>query len=460
MALVAIGCSEQPTEPPLAGPVQPPVAPAVIGCAGCIYLDHFTDQDGSLLENHVPDGEGIEFAWLKTIGPTAFRDTAVIRSNALGKERPGFWRYVTSSDVTDTTVVADTAEIDLEVLNQVPSGTQYDVGLVFRAPGPDGGGGFGGYTVFWSINGDGFGFFEVDRVDDNGSLLLLQDYPAIPSVGTHTLSGSVSNTGVIKIYVDGSLQASVTDPSPLPAGDLGLTFGFTGDPEVMRITSFVGRRRPESRIRIELVNGPLDVWPGDLGSSGGSGPKELQLRVRVDGGGVPLKNQVVKLSLSAVDSSGKGSDGPYSHFHDGVGGLNKPTGKLDPEESVDTGSDGLQGLVTYTSSIVSGPIVVRAEPEGALPDSFTIPVRVPGLAPLTGRNSYVLVGDRPWHPLNHWGLPIMVSKLEVLADAFSAKFGRPIYYNDMSCHLVAYSMWTKTGVPDPVVITSTGPAAT
>ncbi len=232
-ALIAMSCSNEPTEAPADAAIRPPTALSIIGCDGC-RRDNFTAPDGTLLENHLSDGGGTPFAWVKTFGGGAYPDPAVIQNNAVGKTSSGFWRYITNA------LEADSIEIEVEVLGNIASvSQQYDMGIVLRNPDP-GSGGFGGYTIFWSAYGDGMGtadaFITVDRP---GGTLLYEENVPIPTPGAHTLGAAVLETGVINVYVDRVLAATVVDPSPLPPGNAGLNFGWTGAPPgIVWITTF------------------------------------------------------------------------------------------------------------------------------------------------------------------------------------------------------------------------------
>ena len=281
-------------------------------------------------------------------------------------------------------------------------------------------------------------FITIDRP---GANLLFEDDVPVPAPGTHTLGVAALAGGAINVYVDGVLTATAVDPAPLPPGNAGLSFGWAGTaPSRVWITTFAeGLHQPDSAsVTIQRVDAPLS--PTELESSGGSVDfsgqpvvTQVQLQVSVDSNGVSVANRDVTLSVSAIDLSGAGADGPYGHVHTGLGGIQKPAGTLSRTE-VNTGSSRV-GTVTYRTGPVSGPVVVRAESQGARAMVDTIQVGVLGLTPLSGRSSYVLIGDRPWHRLNHWGVEPMVARLNVLADSFQAIFGRPIWYNDMSLPL-------------------------
>jgi len=448
MVAIVLSCSNEPTDPAGEAPIRPPIALSVVGCEGC-RRDPFIAPDGTLLENRLWGGDGASFAWVKTFGPTAFPDPAVIQNDAVGKTSQGFWRYITNA------LRADSIEIEVDVLGDIGSeAIQYDIGIVLRNTSADSGG-FGGYTIFWSAFGNGAGaadaFITIDRP---GASLLFEDDVPVPTPGTHTLGVAALAGGAINVYVDGVLTATAVDLAPLPPGRAGLTFGWAGTaPSGVWITTFAEglHQRDTMTVNLESAEGP--IWPSGLTSAdGAAGPTELQLRVSLNSNDTTVKNKWVKLSLAAVDSAGQGSDSPYGHFHRGRGGIPKPTGKLDPKDSVNTGSDGLQGLFKYTSSQVSGPIVVRAEMEGALPDSLTIPVGVPGLVQLVPNGSFELVGVvADTHPSSNWVTSKMERVAREFADSFFTAIQKKVGFNDASLPFGGkfdlHGQWDQSSLP-------------
>ena len=59
-------------------------------------------------------------------------------------------------------------------------------------------------------------------------------------------------------------------------------------------------------------------------------------------------------------------------------------------------------------------------------------VTVPGLVALTGGVGIILTGSSSTHPQNHYGLPLLVSKIQQLALTFHTKYNKNIYINYMS----------------------------
>lgn len=194
-------------------------------CTGCLQ-DNFTDVDGKPLGSHVPDGGTVPFSWqLTNSDPTEGQ----IRNNAVGYDQGGGWIYVTSIDA------GDTAELEVDVFGEPV--IQTDVGLILRA-NPASPTFYKGYTITWSIYGSGLGSdISIDRQDTN---LLFQTFTTTPtSTGLHTLKAEILPGGVIKVYVDGVLGATATDPNPLPLGRAGMSLFNGGTPSFVRITSFV-----------------------------------------------------------------------------------------------------------------------------------------------------------------------------------------------------------------------------
>jgi hypothetical protein len=428
VALLASCTSDQPTEVPAPPAVKPKPAFVEVGCTGC-RRDNFTDADGTLLEHHVSDGDGPLFTWVKTFGGTAFRDTAVIQNNAVGKSAPGYWRYITNA------VEADSIELEVEVAgDMVNVSHQYDVDIILRNNDP-GNGGFTGYDIFWSFYGNGDGtthaFITISRPDR--LLIDQEDNVPVPTRGTHTFGAAVLPDGRITAYIDGVLTATAVDPEPLPKGNAGLSFGFNfAPPSIVTITTFAQGLHTADSATVKVARAAGEVWPSGLGPrDGAGGPTQAQLQVSVELNDTLVKNKWVKLSLAAVDSGGTGSDQAYGHFHRGRDdATRKPIGSLS-EDSVNTGTSGI-GVVQYTSSPVSGPVVARGEIPGGRPGSVTIPVGVPGLEQLVPNGTFKIVGVQSIHPSSNWVTRSTNQQAMTLAQHFFAKFHKPFSYNDAS----------------------------
>lgn len=177
----------------------------------------------------------------------------------------------------------------------------------------------------------------------------------------------------------------------------------------------------------------------------------IDLHVHVDSigadGGAYLPNRTVTLTAAAIDEAGGSIDGVYGHLHHGAGGVRKPAGGFLPgntlQKVVNTG-DSLV-IVRFRTGPVSGPVVLRAESEGAKPAVDTVPVGVFRLVPLLARGSYTLIGDKPWHPQNHYVTQWMAELLRRLADDVQGRFARGLFYNDVVCRSVACSIWARYG---------------
>ena len=403
----------------------PEFTTAGVDCfSGC--KDSFTDGDGTPLPAHAPDVGGFTWDLVEGFG---FYD-AEIRSNAMGVEGAdtldGQFVYLIPETFAD-----DSAEIEVEIFGApLPLQGHYSAWITLRGDGtidPA----LGGYHVWMETIG-GRTFVGVQR---NGEQLP-PDAPGTevphPGPGVHKLT-AVLRGGTLKAYWDGVLLKSVSDPSPLPPGHPG--FGLLtniagiGHESQVRVTSFAVWSGGPDSMTVNLDKDDVQVWPtGVIGAT----TTQVQLRVSVDSNGTKnVKDKWVMLSLAAVDSSGTGSDGQYGHFHTGLGGTDKPAGKLS-KDSVNTGPSGLEGVVQFTGSEVSGPVVIRAEVPGARPDSVTIPVGVPNLVQLLPGPTFDTVGTKTIHPNSHWVTPAMRVRAEAFADSFFTRFHKKVAFNDAS----------------------------
>lgn len=89
----------------------------------------------------------------------------------------------------------------------------------------------------------------------------------------------------------------------------------------------------------------------------------------------------------------------------------------------------------YETPEASGIVDVTLACSTGDPFTFTIGTGVRGLYQtlVQGVDSYVLTGERPSHPSdNHYGIPLMNTRLYRLAEAFFAETGVPLPINDMS----------------------------
>lgn len=191
---------------------------------------------------------------------------------------------------------------------------------------------------------------------------------------------------------------------------------------------------PVDTLRVRIFHTPRLVAPTGITANQGRPllngqpwPDTLYLNVVVDSSGTWLTNRTVTLSLQSIDSGGRSTDSSYGHVHQGP---QKPSGTLSPI-SVNTGTSGV-GSVLFHAGAVSGPVVVRATSAGADSSQDTLLVRVAGLEELVVSDFDSLIGRTNAHPVNHYGIPAMVTRLNALADSFYARYQQKIWYNDMS----------------------------
>jgi hypothetical protein len=180
-----------------------------------------------------------------------------------------------------------------------------------------------------------------------------------------------------------------------------------------------------------------NVLPGALNKTWGA-PNSLYwvqladttvLVIQVDSAGSPLKGRSVTVALSAVDSSGTGSDAAYGHFHQGTG--SKPIGSYSAPHGLTTDSTG-QIKIVFRSSAVSGPVRVRVEASSSVKTELVLAVGIPNLQELVERSSSRLIGSTASHPNNHFVTARMAAKLDSLADTLFVLYGVRSEYNDAS----------------------------
>lgn len=86
----------------------------------------------------------------------------------------------------------------------------------------------------------------------------------------------------------------------------------------------------------------------------------------------------------------------------------------------------------FSAPVASGSVQMIANVSSGGAVSGLNRVAVPGLIVLTGGVGITLTGASPTHPVNHCGLPILISKIQQLASEYHAKFGKNLFVNDMS----------------------------
>lgn len=186
--------------------------------------DNFTDADGTPLENHTPDGGGVPFAWQRPTSPTV----AHIQNDAVGYDQGGGWEYLTSLDAGDA----------VELAVEVPSEPVVDHNIAILLRATTSGTTLRGYYIYWIIYGGGWGS-DISIETDHSGLFYTSYATTAPSPGTHSFKAEIVSNGVINVYVDGSLAATVTDPNPIPAGGrAGISFFTGGTGGTTRVTAF------------------------------------------------------------------------------------------------------------------------------------------------------------------------------------------------------------------------------
>jgi hypothetical protein len=232
LVLLPTACSDdQPTEPGREPITRPSLA---VTCTAPCFIDNFTDTDGTLLENHTPDGGSLSFGWFRTGSNqrvAEIQDNAVVPLNQEFPQSSANFIYLT--DIANR----DAAEVQV-VLAAASSNSQTDVSISLRNQD---GSGFNNYNVIWSIGGfndDALG--SILTIDGpNSNLAYIEDQSLVPiPAGTHKLRGEVLDSGVINAYIDDVLIATAVAPSPLAPGRVGMGLFATQRPFNVSITSF------------------------------------------------------------------------------------------------------------------------------------------------------------------------------------------------------------------------------
>ena len=151
------------------------------------------------------------------------------------------------------------------------------------------------------------------------------------------------------------------------------------------------------------------------------------ITVSVEGITGPLRHKAVSLTLAAVE-------GTAGHSHTG----SKPKGNFLPTGStilnLNTDSTGVKEI-KYQAPDPSGPVKIIGTSSGAVSDTAEVLVAYLGLVELTEGANYLLTGDKPPHPRNHYATEAHIANLKKLADFFFAKFGDRPTFNDSSLEL-------------------------
>lgn len=344
-ALLAIGCSgDRPTEPG----AEIPRSLSSEGSVGFLH-DDFTASDGTLLQNHTPDGGGDPFTWLPA--PAWGFPPAVMEGNAVVARPFEDWVHLTSVQA------GDQAELQVEVLALPAQGVVQEIGFWLRTQGADGT--HDGAMALWSFRADS-SFMEVERPNDLPSVVIQRTGPV--GVGLHTLSVEINGSAQFEVRIDGALIGTVPIGTLPPPGYAAMGTWATGTP-VARLTSFTAGAGAGEVVRIEPTNGSLEVRPA---MTAGSAPLDLKIGV-YSAQGVPLPNRTVTLSLTATELTA-------GHDHEG----GKPAGTLSQQNPIETGPLG-EVTVKYNAPTPSGPVMIRGTSSGAQEAVKTINVGVQGL---------------------------------------------------------------------------------
>lgn len=178
-----------------------------------------------------------------------------------------------------------------------------------------------------------------------------------------------------------------------------------------------------------LPSGLLTSWGAPNSAYWGQLSDSTVIEAFVDSAGTPLQGRSVSVTLFAIDSAGVGSDASYGHHHSG--GTDKLVGSFSTPQGAVTDSTGHVRIV-FRSSIISGPVIVRAELSPSIRAEVTVGVGIPGLVTLTDGGAIDLIGSTPKHRENHYVTSTMRQKLDSLADTLFALYGVQSELNDAS----------------------------
>jgi len=184
--------------------------------------DNFTDADGTLLENHTPDGGTVPFSWLRS---TVWGAPAEIQDSALTAAPGGDWAYLTSVHA------GDQAELKVEVLGVPQPGEWQEIAIYFRTQNADVAEGY--FSPLWSLGSDS-SYLTVQAPRTFGGIIQ-RSGPV--SVGVHTLRAEINSSGELEVHLDGAFVGKAPlGPLP-PPGRIGIATWTTAAP-VARLTSF------------------------------------------------------------------------------------------------------------------------------------------------------------------------------------------------------------------------------
>jgi hypothetical protein len=130
----------------------------------------------------------------------------------------------------------------------------------------------------------------------------------------------------------------------------------------------------------------------------------------------------VTLSVQRLQNTG-------GHNHQGG-----PTGSISPSSFVLGPHYPQNQPVVFTAPVASGSVEQTGKFSTGNPSTVAglNRVAVPGLMALTGGVGITLTGSSSTHPVNHCGLPALITRIQQLASQFHGKFGKNLFVNDMS----------------------------
>jgi hypothetical protein len=199
------------------------------GCSGVCLRDNFTGVDGTLLENHTPDGEGDPFRWIKGGNPS-FDFPARIVGDAVEPADDALPRY---NYFADAGAGLDVVDADIDVLAPVTS--QQEVLLYLRAT-PEAGFLGDGWALRLIIFGDGS--TEIDLHKAGSAKTFVQSSDLWEPGRTYHARFEIIADQVINFYIEDELRLSYTDgDEPLGPGTVGIG-GYRDGPAQVRITGF------------------------------------------------------------------------------------------------------------------------------------------------------------------------------------------------------------------------------
>jgi len=188
--------------------------------------DDFTDTDGTLLQNHTPDGGTVPFSWKPATSWGGELLQATIQSNGVTSIPDMDWVYLTSVQG------GDEAGIDVEVFGTPPSGKWQEIAIYFRTQDADVSELNGYIGPLWSLGSDS-SFLEIQRPAAQGGVVIQRAGPV--AAGSHSLRAKVNTASELEVTLDGVFMGKAPLENLPPPAHTGL--GTWGIP-VARVTSF------------------------------------------------------------------------------------------------------------------------------------------------------------------------------------------------------------------------------